>query len=171
MVKRITLRLNSAEDSMSTSNRPACPKVMKTKHSLFIILSAERPKLKLGWLENQGPGESKRERKAGDFLQIVSPLIRRRSCMLKGTRIRQGKVLGGCTAFAQIGDDFDDVVIKLNADAGLGTSTMSVKEDSKRAIWRDNFFSWALLLAIGKPCGRLRSFSTDRYGWRSAVHQ
>lgn len=40
----------------------------------------------------------------------------------------------GCTAVAQIGDDFDDVDIKLNADAELVSSMMPVKDDSKRAI-------------------------------------
>ena len=39
-----------------------------------------------------------------------------------------------CTAFAQIGDDFDDVDINLNAHARLDSSMMSVKDDSKREI-------------------------------------
>lgn len=52
---------------------------------------------------------------------------------MKDTRIQLVE-MPGCTAFAQIGDDLDDVDIKLNADAGLGSSMMSVKDDSKRAI-------------------------------------
>jgi len=54
---------------------------------------------------------------------------------LKGKKNPAGRVTCWVrTAFVQIGNDFDDVVIKLNADAGLGSSMMPVKEDSKRAI-------------------------------------